>query len=499
MTQLINKAQTKTLERLSCLKDLIIGNPESNVGICTLWTQKHLIAQKLDASQFFICANLYSFAGINFLIRNIFLFPQIRYLILCGADQSETGAVLSAFFKEGAGPNYTLPGTNGAAHLDKVFPLADLELLRRGVHLIDLRPAASPENVNLKNPEAIATRIKEILAGISPTLAFAEPQDYPESKPGGSKPLPSEATGFRVEAPTIAETWLELLKLVMRFGQIKPTDYSQSQRELFNTIAVITDEDPEKPFIAPWLPITERDLEKYYPQMLTAQKIPGVSYTYGERLRNYQNSGLDQIEKIKTRLREARHTRRAVAITWEAFKDSESDSPPCLLEVSAGVQQDKLYLTARFRSHDLYTAWPQNTFALRKLQKEIADDTGLRLGPLTIISQSAHIYAGKWKYAQDVVNSFDKKRYEWKSDPRGYFIINTNPELGTIIVQHATLEGFTPFYFEGKTARQLCLEIAREKLAALDEHYAYLGRELMKAEIALKLNLPYVQDKDLVL
>jgi thymidylate synthase len=123
----------------------------------------------------------------------------------------------------------------------------------------------------------------------------------------------------------------------------------------------------------------------------------------------------------------------------------------------------------------------------------------LALGPLTIISHSAHIYADKWKYALDTLASFVEKRRDWKSDPRGYFIIDTKPNDKIITVQHATLDGFSPFYFEGQSATRLCLEIAQEKLAALDEHYAYLGRELMKAEIALKLGLPYIQDKELPL
>jgi thymidylate synthase len=495
MAGLAQSEKIVDLSQLTLFKDLIIGNPESNVGICTLWTQKALIAQKLDSSQFFICANLYSFAGLNFMLRNIFLFPQIRYLILCGADQSRSGEALATFFEEGINEEYSLPGFNGQAKLDQGFPLEALQNFRQSVQLIDLRP----EKTGLKNPEAIANRIKEILPTLPPRPPFAEPEHYPESQPEGGKPLPSEATGFRVEGATVAETWLELLKLVMRFGQIKPTDYSQLQRELFNTVAVITEENPDDIFFAPWLPFSRDELENYYPRVLTAQKIPGVSYTYGERLRNYKDSELDQIAMMKARLREAHHTRRAVAVTWDAFVDGESDNPPCLLEVGAGVQQGKLYMTARFRSHDLYTAWPQNTFALRRLQKEIADDVGLPLGPLTIISHSAHIYADKWKYALDVVTSFEKKKIEWRSDPRGYFVIGIRPEDQIITVQHATLEGFSPFYFEGKSARQLCLEIAREKLAALDEHYAYLGRELMKAEIALKMGLSYIQDKDLPL
>ncbi|NWJ44649.1 MAG: DUF4346 domain-containing protein [Chloroflexi bacterium] len=482
---------TYNLTDLISYKDLQIGNPESNVGICTLWTQRHLIAQKLDTADYFICANLYSFAGINLMARNIFMFPQIRYLILCGADQSSTGEALASFFAKGLGANHTIPGTQ--AKLDEGIPLEAWEELRQQVQLIDLRPAKGYP----KNPEAIAEQIKLELAKLATLPPFAEPRTFPELAPEGGKALPSERTGFRVQGETVAETWLEVMQLVMRFGQIKPTEYSQQQREIYNTVAVITDENPDDIVWADYLPFSRAELENYYPKILSAEKEPGIAYTYGERLRSFGEEGHDQIARMKERLREAHHTRRAVAVTWDVEQDSVGDNPPCLLEVSAGVQDGALYMTARFRSHDIYTAWAQNTYALRKLQKEIADDTGLRLGALTIISHSAHIYADKWKFALDTIDSFKKRRLDWRSDPRGYFIIELERERSLIKVQHSTIEGNTPYYFEGKTARQLCLLIAHEKLASLEEHYSYLGRELQKAEIALKLGLNYTQDKEL--
>jgi thymidylate synthase len=484
MTLALRESPVSTsLNDLLCRKDLIIGNPESNIGICTLWTQRHLIAEKLDPSQFFICANLYSFAGINYLLRNILQFPQIRYLVVCGADQSHTGDTLVHLFNHGIAAGRYTP--------DKALPVEAINQVRENVQLIDLRPVTS----GLKSPTAITDYLSNLLPSLAKLPSFAEPQSYPEATPGGGKPLPSEISGFRVEAATVAETWLELLKLVMRFGEIKPTEYTQKQRELLNTVAVITAEDPDDLFFAPWLPFAREDLERYYPYMLDPQKPEGVSYTYGERLRNFGTQQIDQIERMKQRLHETLYTRRATAVTWLAEVDTASINPPCLLEVAASVQSDQLHLTARFRSHDIYTAWVQNTFALRRLQKEIADEIQLPLGTLTIISQSAHIYEDKWDFALDTVASFDKKKWEWKSDPRGYFVITL--ENGLIKVQHSTLEGFTPFYFEGTSARQLCLQISREKLATLDEHYAYIGRELMKAEIALKLGIPYTQDKEL--
>ena len=53
--------------------------------------------------------------------------------------------------------------------------------------------------------------------------------------------------------------------------------------------------------------------------------------------------------------------------------------------------------------------------------------------------------------------------------------------------------------FRGKTAKGLYKEIIHRKLIKNPEHAAYLGKELEKAEIALKLGKNYVQDEDLFL
>jgi len=41
--------------------------------------------------------------------------------------------------------------------------------------------------------------------------------------------------------------------------------------------------------------------------------------------------------------------------------------------------------------------------------------------------------------------------------------------------------------------------VLKAGLISRDDHAAYLGRETLKAETALKLGIPYVQDSDLEL
>lgn len=47
--------------------NLMVGNPKSQVGICTLWTDKNYIAKNISKEKFGLCGNLYTAEGINYI------------------------------------------------------------------------------------------------------------------------------------------------------------------------------------------------------------------------------------------------------------------------------------------------------------------------------------------------------------------------------------------------------------------------------------------------
>ena len=59
------------------------------------------------------------------------------------------------------------------------------------------------------------------------------------------------------------------------------------------------------------------------------------------------------------------------------------------------------------------------------------------------------------------------------------------------------MRGKPELVIKGKTAEGICEEVAQRGLVEEVRHAAYLGRELQKAEIALKLGKGYLQDKEL--
>ncbi|WP_088890555.1 DUF4346 domain-containing protein [Leptolyngbya ohadii] len=105
-------------------------------------------------------------------------------------------------------------------------------------------------------------------------------------------------------------------------------------------------------------------------------------------------------------------------------------------------------------------------------------------------------------------------------DPAGYFIIYVDREAGLICAKHYTntindkglacdpetgkplpcnvkVERTHTVVYTGRTAKELCIKIFEEtKPAPLTylDHAAYLGREFVRAEMALLSGQDYVQD-----
>ncbi|OGR94394.1 MAG: hypothetical protein A2902_02405 [Elusimicrobia bacterium RIFCSPLOWO2_01_FULL_64_13] len=88
-------------------------------------------------------------------------------------------------------------------------------------------------------------------------------------------------------------------------------------------------------------------------------------------------------------------------------------------------------------------------------------------------------------------------RKEWRMDPKGFFTIKPYPEEQLIRVRYYGEDHALKIVCEGANAEEIYNTIVREELISTFQHAAYLGTELMKAEIAMKKNLPYVQDDPL--
>ncbi len=504
---------------------LRVGDLSSNVGVVTLWTERDVVEKALTKKDYAAIGNLYAAAGINHMIRNIFANPMIRYLIIWGADMSQSGHALVKFAEKGIDKNYQIIDARG--ELEKEIPKYAIEEFRKNVKVIDLRGKPLAE-------------VKKVISSLPKAKPFSrKPKIFPPAKPSVSE-WPSESTGFRVEGDTVAQTWLKIINLIQRYGKTEKTRYASNNKlkEILNLTAVINKENPDSEYFPHYLPFSKAELTAYYPEMMTSRRIPGAAYNYGDRMRHQiaisadgKISYIDQIKEIIDLLKRRPFSKKAYAVLYRAddWLKVDSSDTPCMTQLHARVTQNKLFLTAYFRSQDMFHGWPRNAFALRRVQKEIAQGTGFSMGPLTIITMSAHMYADDWKTAEEILKTSFLKELKYEPryphlvlDARGNWLIDVEYDedfkpdpfyaapLHTHAVKSKKINGkivaklFADekmqrplFTASGRTAKEVFWQIVDWDIMALPSHIFSIGEELTKAEIALRLGLEFKMDAPL--
>ena len=122
-------------------------------------------------------------------------------------------------------------------------------------------------------------------------------------------------------------------------------------------------------------------------------------------------------------------------------------------------------------------------------------------------SESIHgkFYKINKKINKKVIAKYHKIK-DFVIDPKGYFLIAVDQDEKILRVGYCTfnkLEKDSEHSLEaeivGKTALEIINTLINEKYISSLQHAGDMGIELCKAEIALKNNLNYTQDKDLVI
>lgn len=479
---------------------LILGNPLSQVAVCTLWTKKDLVAEKLNLDKIAVIGNLYSpKKGISFMIRNLCANPNIRNLIVCGLDNSGSGQVLvdlknngfERFEDEKNGMTCWKVRSPIEGRIEIEITKQAIEMFCKKIKIIDLRK----EN----DFNTIQKVIDNIPQDLDPFLP--EPLFFPEPAKKDINLYPSESTAHVIRGEKIAEVWVKILDEILKFGITDQTAYQNQQKEIIDLVSIISNEDPKKLFIPEWLPNNNEHLASYLPTILTGICPRGASYTYGSRMRSY--FGVDQVQKVIDEIKLEKYSRRAVINLLDPKIDCGSKNPPCLNHCWFRIQNDKLHLVATLRSNDMFEAWPENAFGLRMLQSLVLDDITetypeVKIGDLVMHSLSAHIYDDSWDDARSIVakHLIEAVKHPRNCiDPRGNFMIKV--ENKEILVEHYSPDELLLKNYKGVRAMPIYMQISRSGAISNINHAIYLGTELQKAEESIKLRIEYIQDKDL--
>lgn len=480
----------------------------SSIGFCTLWNEPEKIIKEHPKllKKIAIVGTLYSRQGVNIILRNLALNPQISSLYLwnygnlsCSPFGVSGKEILQKLWQNGINDERIVVGTDF-----KIEKEIDTQVVEKIINNVSLIEVSEPD-------------IAKVIDEIKDTLAspYMESVSFAEAVPEVVDVFPSEKIGFVVRGKTVVEAWTRVLDRIMRYGSIKGTQYGTQQRELIGVTWVIEDEDPDNPSIDTDWPsslkqtvgLNIESINHYKSVFLSPDTPEGVKYTYGNRLMRYPIEGgsVDQVkEVIERELKDSIDTRRAIATTLVPAIDKDSKEPPCITQIQFLQTDKKLHMLVTARSHDIFKAAIPNAFGLRALQKKIAMDVGMSMGCLQITSQSAHIYEGEWEDAKKLVECAIWEREPSKAfdpaisaDPRGMFVISTKDEK--ISAYFKTPSGDDLLTISGMTAMEVAKKIAQLELIILPEHLLDIGAELQKAEIAITLKLPYVQDKPLLI
>ncbi|HEY9598387.1 MAG TPA: thymidylate synthase [Cyanophyceae cyanobacterium] len=446
---------------------LILG--KGTVVVVTGWKPTEAIASHLSPDQYAAVGNLYSPAGVSYLIRNILANPQVTgVLMLATTKQDEnSGSVqaLEEFFK---GSSYKIPD----------IPQDDLERVRELSYLC----------LHSYDAETLA----EYLQYLSDRPPLGGLPKYYHPPVVESPVVPGPFWGHRIEAPTVAQAWVKILHRIRSTGKESPSGYGIRQ-ELIDLMTVVS-EEPEEFDVPDWLPVDRPFLQNYLPQILEDAPV-GVKYTYGSRMRSH--FGVDQIEQVVSKLVNEIDAASAVINLWDVADHTRGGSP-CLNHLWFRVIDGALSLTAIFRSNDMFDAWCANAFGLRALQMHVRDRInqetgwGITLAPLITLSESAHIYDHSYEYADKVIRErYGKwpKRYD---DPVGNFEVSL--EGGEIVVSRMLPLGTVCRRYRGKNPIKVVGAIAQDAPALQPDHALYLGTQLHKAWECLKRGEEFWQD-----
>ena len=221
---------------------------------------------------------------------------------------------------------------------------------------------------------------------------------------------------IHVQTRTLPEAWEAAVRRCWEEGARFRTQYDKpGDPESRDVACLIHVAEPfAEPRIHKAFPGGLDDLEVYRAEVLYGVHDHWIApdegkweYTYHERLFAYKVPGLekpiDQIAGVVKLLRETPYTRRAQAVTWQAWNDLGIHDPACLqrmwfrIEQPEGGGPGRLNLVVHIRSNDAFKAAFMNMFAFTELQRDVARQLGVEVGEYVHVADSFHIYGSYFK------------------------------------------------------------------------------------------------------
>lgn len=214
----------------------------------------------------------------------------------------------------------------------------------------------------------------------------------------------------------------------------------------------------------------------------------------------------DQVANVIDRIKRKPNDLDKEIVLWDQRYHTHVESGrPCLFKLSFSVRHDTIDVHVFVRTHDIGKAWFFNFYGIARLLGKIAAETGKKTGFITIESQSAHIYKRDWETIKEIVH-----KEVTEKDARMYFdpiidgdargIVHVSVVDGKIKIKlQDTTTGKQLFETDGRTARELMYKMKHHNLISRIDHGVFIGSELAKAELCIKLGVEYKYDNPIQL
>jgi thymidylate synthase len=478
---------------------LTVINPRGSIGVVTLWSKPDYVIERfrqagvdLDpaTSPIAVFGTLYG-NGLREMLRNLLYNPQIQVLLICGHDRSGSREELVNFFELGLEPVAASLVQYRPPSLGIQVAPARIRETRR---IIDdlVKPelfSTIPELIWLgdTNKEQIGADIfKRFLATWKPKSINELDRRQVPLPEVEVQYFPSNPRGHVVVRDTPIEAWKEVLYLLTRFGH-RVTLKKGDRLELQHVKVVVEKPQFEADKKLHEVNLDSRKLMRYQEDILRGELRPDETYNYGHRLRTY--FGLDTLAACADRLKADPEDRKSYVALWDTARDlTVKEGRPCLVSLYFRKFEGKLTLSATFRTHNAMDAYPMNLYGLMAIQGWVAERVGLPPGAIVVISHSLGLDPRELDRAMLIIG---QRPFKVRLDPMGYFRITLDGK--EILVEHR-FEDVTLKEYRGKTAVSLQHQIARDVALSDLNHAIYLGRQLAKAEMALKNGREFVQD-----
>lgn len=197
-------------------------------------------------------------------------------------------------------------------------------------------------------------------------------------------------------AKTSGIAWLSAVGEVMKNGNLV-RDGEQNLKEVLNVMVTISD------------PLgTDTVLEKYADKkmikwmkgnFLKMEPVLDWGYSYGQRFFNF--GGINQVDNVIAKLKKNPDSKSATI----ALMDPKGDGHhvPCIVAIDFKIRQNKLMLTAFFRSQDVGKKMYADIISVGEIGKTISEKVGVILGSLNILIVSLHAYEADWENIKKLI------------------------------------------------------------------------------------------------